>query len=200
MALPDILPDDVPDEVEIHPWTREEYERAAEAGVFGERRVELVAGTVYDLMTPQRSPHATAVHKALSAFHAAFPSGWYIRCQCPLALAPQSMPEPDIAVVVGEPDDYLEQHPSAAALVLEVVDSSQLHDRKRKAAIYVAAGIPEYWLLNLRFDALEVLRDPADGVYRSRQLYHRGTTLSPLAGPAMPIAVSDLLPRHPPAS
>jgi hypothetical protein len=35
-----------------HRWSREEYEQMAETGVFGDRRVELVDGVVYD-MTPQ---------------------------------------------------------------------------------------------------------------------------------------------------
>jgi len=36
-------------------WTREEYEQAAEAGLFQDRRVELVDGAVYD-MAAQLSP------------------------------------------------------------------------------------------------------------------------------------------------
>jgi Uma2 family endonuclease len=205
MALPDILPDDVfaedieSDAVKIHQWTREEYEQAAEAGLFKDRRVELVDGVVYD-MPPQLSPHATGLQKALWALRAAFPSGWDIRSQLPLALGPKSMPEPDIAVVVGDPDDYLAQHPSEAVLVVEVADSSQFHDRKRKAKIYAGAAFPEYWIVNLRFDVVEVLRDPADGVYRTRKTYRRGETISPLARPDASIAVDDLLPRHAAAS
>jgi Uma2 family endonuclease len=107
----------------------------------------------------------------------------------PLALGPPSEPEPDIAVVAGEPDDYLDHHPSTAVLVVEVADSSQFHDRKRKAAVYARAELPNYWIVNLRFDRIEVLRDPADGLYRARRIYRRGETISPLARPEAALAV-----------
>ena len=98
MALPD---------VEVHRWTRKEYEKAAYAGAFGDRRVELVDGVVYD-MTAQHSPHAAGIQKARRALEAAFPASRYdIRAQMPLALSRFSMPEPDLAVVPGEPDDYV---------------------------------------------------------------------------------------------
>jgi Uma2 family endonuclease len=197
MALPDLRPenDSDLDEVEAHAWTRKEYEQAAEAGVFGDRRVELIDGTVFDIMAPQKSSHATGVHKGLRALSAAFPAGWTIRCQSPLALGVRSMPEPDLAVVAGEPDDYADHHPAAAALIVEVADSSQLHDRKRKARIYAAAGIPDYWIMNLRRDVIEVFRDPAKNVYRWRKNFRRGDVISPVVLPEVSVAVDDLLPR-----
>jgi Uma2 family endonuclease len=188
-----------PDAMEIHQWTWEEYEQMATAGVFKDRRVELVGGVIYD-MTPQQSPHATGIRKVSRALEAVFAAGYDVRAQLPLHLGPHSMPEPDIAVVRGEPDDYVDHHPREAVLVVEVADSSQLHDRKRKAEIYAEAGIPEYWILNLRFDVLEVLRDPAGCAYRTRQVVRRGESLSPLARPEAVLAVDDLLPRHAPAS
>lgn len=184
--------------MKIRQWTREEYEQAAEAGLFQDRRVELVDGALYD-MAAQRSPHATCVRLVARALEKVFREGYDVRSQMPLSLGPLSEPEPDIAVVVGEPDDYLAHHPSTAVLVVEVADSSQLHDRKRKAAVYARAGLPDYWIANLRFDLIEVLRDPVDGVYRTRKVYRRGETISPLARPEASIAVDDILP-HVPAS
>ena len=106
------------------------------------------------------------------------------------------MPEPDLAVLPGEPDDYVDHHPSEALLVVEVTDTSQHHDRKRKPGIYAFAGIPEYWILNLRRDAVEVLRDPKGGEYRKKLVFRRGQRISPLARPEASIAVDDLLPRQ----
>lgn len=187
MALPD---------VEVHRWTRKEYERAAYAGAFGDRRVELIDGVVYD-MTPQYSPHATGVTKAYRALTAAFPSGFTIRSQMPLALGRYSMPEPDVAVVPGEPDDYGKQHPSKALLVLEVADSSQYHDRVRKVELYARAGIQDYWILNIAQDVLEVYREPLKGSYRQKLTLRRGEGIAPLACPELSIAVVDLLPKRP---
>ena len=186
MALPD---------VEIHRWTRKEYEKAAYAGAFGDRRVELIDGVVYD-MSPQDSPHATGVTKVLRALTVAFPPSEYVlRSQMPLALGRLSMPEPDLAVVPGEPEDYLKSHPASAVLVVEVADSSQYHDRVRKAKIYAQAGIQDYWISNLVRDVLEVYRDPVKGVYQQMLTLQRGERIAPLARPDVAIAVGDILPR-----
>jgi len=209
MAIADILPADVTeddfedvgvDAVAVHTWTREDYERMAELGFFQDQRVELVDGVVYEFMTPQLSPHATGVQKGLRALRAAFPADCDIRSQLPLILGLKSMPEPDLAVVVGEPDDYVHTHPSTAILIVEVADSSLLHDKKRKAEVYAAAGIADYWITNLRTDAVEVFRDPREGAYQTRRICRRGETISPLARPEASVAVDDLLPRHEPAS
>ncbi|HKH47620.1 MAG TPA: Uma2 family endonuclease [Thermoanaerobaculia bacterium] len=186
MALPD---------VEVHRWTRKEYERAAYAGAFGDRRVELVDGVVYD-MAPQHSPHATGVTKAYRALTAAFVSGFTVRSQMPLALGQYSMPEPDVAVVPGEPDDYVKAHPKTALLVVEVADSSQYHDRVRKVEIYARAGIQDYWISNLAQDLLEVYREPVKGSYRQKLTLRRGERIAPLASPGVVIAVDDLLPKR----
>ena len=45
-----------------HSWTRMEYDRMVEAGVFPpDSRLELIEGEIVD-MTPQGSGHVTAVH------------------------------------------------------------------------------------------------------------------------------------------
>lgn len=191
MAIPDLKSD-----VEAHRWTRKEYERAAYAGAFGDRRVELVDGVVYD-MAPQHSPHATAVQKARRALERAFPpSGYDIRVQMPLLLGRYSMPEPDLAVVPGEPDDYVKSHPRSAILILEVADSSQHHDRVRKMETYARFNISEYWIANLAHDFLEVYREPLRGSYQVKLVLHRGERISPLARPEVSIPVDDILPRQ----
>lgn len=181
--------------IEAHRWTREKYEQAAAAGIFGEDRVELVDGVIYD-MTPQNSPHMTGVRKVQKAFERVFQAGYDVRPQGPLALGAESMPEPDVAVVVGEPDDYSAAHPTTALLVVEVSDASELHDRNRKAALYARAGIPEYWILNLVRDHLEVYRDPVEDAYRTREIVGRGSAVAPVARPDCRIALEDLLPRR----
>jgi Uma2 family endonuclease len=179
--------------IDFHRWTREEYEQMADSGLFPpEAKVELIEGIVYD-MTPQSSGHTTCVHLAAEAIRPAFP-GSYLRIQSPLSLGERSAPEPDLAVVAGSPRDYRDSHPSTALLVVEVADHSLLHDRKRKLPLYAAAGIPETWILNLKQKALEVHRDPVDGVYRSRAVLRAGDSVTPLAGPGVSIAVADLLP------
>lgn len=180
--------------VEVHRWTREEYERMAAAGFFPpEARVELVEGVVYD-MAPQTSFHSTGVYAFEEELRAVFSSGYAIRAQMPLALGDDSEPEPDIAVVPGSFKDYAYAHPTTAVLVVEVADSSISHDKRRKIPLYAQAGIPESWLLNLRRKVLEVYRDPVDGLYRSRTLLRLGDTVSPLARPEAVLSVASFFP------
>jgi Uma2 family endonuclease len=179
--------------IEPHRWTREEYEQMAGAGLFApEARVELVEGIVYDRLS-QTPAHVTSVHLAAEALRLAFP-GRYVRIQFPLALGSHSEPEPDVAVVPGGPRDYPDSHPATALLIVEVADSSLLHDRKRKLPVYAAAGIAEVWILDLKRRALEVYRDPGKDAYRSKTILRAGDSVSPLAGSGVSIAVADLLP------
>jgi len=102
--------------VEPHPrlWTRDEYYKMAEAGVFrpGER-VELIGGKIV-VMSPQNSPHATTIILLEDALRTIFASGYVVRAQLPLDLNPSSQPEPDIMVVCGTARDYASAHPSTA--------------------------------------------------------------------------------------
>lgn len=180
--------------LEFRHWTREEYERLVAEGFFqsGER-LELVDGQICE-MTPQSVPHAVGVRLARRELGRTFSEGFDILVQMPLALDDDSEPEPDLAVVRGnDPRENLTSHPTTAVLVIEVADSSLRRDRE-KAALYARAGIPDYWIMNLRDRCLEVLRDPQNGVYRSRTVLRAGDSVSPLARPDVSIAVTDLLP------
>ncbi len=180
--------------VETHRWTREEYERMAEAGLFPpDQRVELVDGIVYD-MTPQSSFHATAVQLTRTALERVFGEGYDIRTQMPLVLDPDSEPEPDVAVVRGTTRDFRDRHPTTAVLVVEAADSSLGHDRRRKAPLYARHGIPELWVIDLRAGGVQVHRDPEGAAYRSVAVLGRTDSLRPLAAPpGPPIPVADLL-------
>jgi Uma2 family endonuclease len=180
--------------VDSRRWTREDYERLAGDGYFkpGER-VELLDGVIYE-MTPQKSPHATGVRLTARALEGWFREGFDVRAQMPLAVGPDSEPEPDIAVVYGAPRDFAASHPTIAVLVVEVSDSSLYRDRKLKASLYARAGIAEYWLLNLVKRCLEVYRDPQDGTYASRFVLRKGDSVSPISRPEASIAVASLLP------
>jgi Uma2 family endonuclease len=184
----------------IH-WTRDDYYRLAEAGVFEGRRVELIKGQIYE-MSPQKSKHTLGVTRGDRILSAVFePLGCYVRAQFPLELGADSDPEPDLAVVTGQPEDYADAHPTTAALIVEVADTSLEMDRGRKASLYASAGIAEYWIVNLVGRQLEVYRDPAPDPdqpygcgYASVTIHTRGEVVSPLAAPGAAVAVADLLP------
>src|SRR5574342_744905 len=91
-------------------WSRIEYERLIDLGVFqpGEP-IELIGGELM-VAQPQGAPHYTAIMKTAKALEAAFGPGWHVRTQGPIGLDDDSEPEPDVAVVPGSPDDYGRAH------------------------------------------------------------------------------------------
>jgi Uma2 family endonuclease len=188
---------------EPHPrlWTREEYYKMAEAGVFrpGER-VELIGGRIV-AMSPQNSPHFTAISLVEDALRMIFGAGHVVRVQGPLDVSPSSQPEPDIAVVRGTVRDYASGHPTTALLVVEISESTLTFDRGEKASLYASADIPEYWIVNLLDRRLEVYRDPVPVTgqpygygYRSCSHYFADDEVTPLGVSRGIVKVSDLLP------
>jgi len=148
-------------------------------------------------MTPQNPPHAAGVAMANEALLRAIGSGAHVRPQLSLVLGRHSVAEPDLAVVPGSAADYRAAHPTTAWLVIEVADTSLKQDRITKAAIYAAAGIPEYWIVNLRDCVLEVMRDPdlAHARWRDVRIVGRNVRLELVALPGTSVVVADLLPE-----
>ncbi len=173
-------------------WSRRQYEQMIEAGVFDEdARVELLHGEVVT-MSPQSSRHATIVTLVAEALREVVEEGWYVREQLPLALDPDSEPEPDVAVVAGVPLDYFDDHPSTALLVVEVADCSRKKDSTAKVALYAWHGIREYWLLDLVEYHLVVYRQPGPDGYAERIVLSSDETVTAPETTA-PIAVENLL-------
>jgi Uma2 family endonuclease len=164
--------------------------------VLAERdRVELLEGVVV-AMAPQNPPHAAGVARVDGAIRRLIGDGAHVRPQLSLVLT-RSVPEPDLAVVPGAADDYQTSHPSTALLMIEVADSSLAQDRLSKARIYAAAGIPEYWIVNLVDEVVEVMRDPDPpaALYRDVRSAARGERLELVALAGAALDAAELLPR-----
>jgi Uma2 family endonuclease len=184
-------------------WTREEFHRAANLGLFGpEERLELIGGRIFKKMT-QNPPHSIALGKVSRTLARVFGPDFYILHQQPVVLSTDGESEPDVAVVPGSPDDYPD-HPTQAdvRLLVEISDATLRFDRGRKSALYAEAGIGEYWILNLNDRQLEVRRDPGPHLTNPRRFVCRdettlgeADTVTPLAVPNAVVRVVDLLPR-----
>lgn len=181
-------------------WTREEYVRLAELGAFEGQRVELIAGEIIEHMSPQGEPHSATIVRAMHFLIRAFGPESFLRIQMPLAATPDAMPEPDLAIVAGKPGDS-PAPPNTALLVIEVADSSLAVDRGPKSSLYAAAGVPDYWIVDLPNRCIEVRRTPiADAAqanafrYATTFIVAPGQTVAPLAAPQAPIDPADLLP------
>jgi Uma2 family endonuclease len=76
----------------------------------------------------------------------------------------QSEPQPDLAVfAIGSARPY---HYASAALVIEVSVSSLRHDLLIKARLYAEAGVPEYWVVDVKGRRVIRHREPNGDIYR----------------------------------
>ena len=182
------------------PLRRREYDRLVALGMFVGERLELLDGSLV-VREPQGSVHAAIAARVGEVLAEAFGAGWHCRLHAPLAVDDASEPEPDVAVVAGGALDYLAAHPSSAALVVEVADSSRRLDRRLKTGLYARARLPEYWIVNLVDGVLEVHRDPCQvpdepygWAYRSVEILRPPAAATPVGAPARSIPVAELLP------
>src|SRR3954451_15126883 len=138
-------------------WTVDQFHYLGDLGMFEGRRAMLIDGVIVEEGT-MNPPHRIALELASEALRTAFGPGWRICVQMPLVLGQSTDPEPDIAVVAGTPRGTT-THPTTAALVVEVADSSLRFDTTAKLALYAAAPIAEYWVLDVNARQLLVFRD-----------------------------------------
>lgn len=158
--------------------------------------VELLDGVIV-AEPPQDPAHATAIMRLGRRVRDAIGERALIRVQLPFIAGPFSVPEPDLAVVGGRESDYETQHPAAALLIVEASFSSLPQDRLSKQRIYAAAGCPEYWIVNLRDECVEVYRAPDVGarMYSEHFVARRGDEIRFVALPEATVRVTDLLPE-----
>jgi Uma2 family endonuclease len=83
-------------------------------------------------------------------------------------------------------------HPRSALLVVEVAGESLRFDRYAKAAIYAAAGIPEYWIFDIEGRRVEVYCDvePSAAKYRSVRTLEPDARLDSRAVPALSLPLA----------
>jgi len=174
----------------------EQYELMVDAGVFSGRhrqRVELIHGELRE-MVPIGTRHADMVDEL---------GDWStenlgrqrvrIRIQQPLALPEfDSEPEPDLAWVM--PRIYRQQHPRPAdvLLLVEVAEESLAYDCGVKAELYAAAGIDDYWVIDLVDECVRVFRRPEGGKYQDVRVIRGDEEVHPLRFPQIALTPSAI--------
>ena len=179
--------------VTLAKWTIEEYHQMIEAGIFDNRRVELLRGEIVE-MSPEGEPHAYFSTEAGEYLSKLLGSRAKIRPAKPITLPNNSEPEPDIAIVKPLGREYLQHHPYPEDIfwLIEYSNSSLEKDLETKTKIYAEVGIIEYWVINLKKRQLIVFREPSDGGYASKSTMTEGT-ICPLAFPDVAVSVEMIV-------
>ena len=84
----------------------------------------------------------------------------------------------------------------APDIVVEVLSTNRHHDLARKRALYQAAGIPEYWLVDGDANTLAVLGLGNDGIYRESATLTAADTLTTPLFPDFTLPLAQLF-NHP---
>jgi Uma2 family endonuclease len=183
-------------DVALRPMTRDEYHLAIDAGVYPDYRyLELIKGQVTKRMT-HTPPRAKTVRKLTKWLDGTVPGDCIVSAQFPIALDSLSEPEPDIAIAQGTEDDFGFEHPrpDQTRLIVEVADSSLHQDLNVKLPLYATAGIPEFWVVDLKGQRILVHREPIEDRYRSVSEFGIDGVIEASWCPGATLAVRDLLP------
>jgi Uma2 family endonuclease len=159
-----------------HRLSPERYQRLVDTGFFHENEpIFLWHGQLVEKMG-KGQPHNTAFTQLNILLCKMVPAGWHLRPEQPVALG-DSIPEPDFSIVRGHPRDYLRTPPTASdtALLIEVADSSLTVDSGAVLTEFARYAIPEYWIVNLVQQRIEIYTDPTGPIespdYRTRRNY-----------------------------
>ena len=85
-----------------------------------------------------------------------------------VALSDHDLPEPDI-LLTSAPDGDGPVPCDSVALIVEVADTTLAFDLGRKLQMYAAAGVPEYWVVDIDADSIHQMWSPTEGEYSGRR-------------------------------
>ncbi|MEV6754725.1 Uma2 family endonuclease [Streptomyces sp. NPDC051214] len=113
---------------------------------------ELIDGSLV-FVSPQRDFHSIMIDLLVAGLRRTVPGSLKVRREMTVVLDPRNGPEPDVSLVRAEAVTGMEQTRFAAAdvlLAIEVVSpDSEARDRDTKPHKYAAAGIPNFWLVEM---------------------------------------------------
>jgi Uma2 family endonuclease len=174
----------------LHRFSSGDYLEMIEKGVLGRHtRVELVGGYIVN-MSPQGSRHnyfLGCLNRLAVPLHDRF----FVLVQGTLTVSEGQIFDPDFLLLRQKPEAYKQKLPDASDvhLVVEAADSSLRFDKQVKLPVYAAAGIPEYWIVDVERELIVIHRDPVGATYKLVETRQGDDIVSPLGAPEFSFAV-----------
>ena len=146
--------------------TVEEFLLLDESGTFKNAgRVELIDGEIL-VMSPLHLPHAHVHGRLIWAFGDALRDnnlGLDFVAPVSARLDEHNLPEADLLVVSLVEETFAS--PSSIRIAVEVSASSLRHDLGAKARLYARAGLPEYWIADVKAGRIIRMSEPKGDTY-----------------------------------
>lgn len=104
-----------------------------------------------------------------------------------------NMVQPDLVVVCDPKQITKRGVVGPPSLVVEVLSpSTAKNDRLVKSEIYARFGVPEYWIVDLEAQAIEVYLLERPGVWRMPAIYKPGAVIEATAAPGLRVPVAEV--------
>ena len=149
--------------------TVDDFLRLDETGVFGTDRTELLDGDII-IMNAEYRPHGRIRDELYYRLRRLIEElgGDLYPLGASVALSDHSMPLPDIVLtraLKGEGPIPLD----SVAMIIEVSASTLQRDTTDKVAIYAAALVPEYWIVDVSGRTIHQMWSPSGGRYEGHR-------------------------------
>ncbi len=181
-------------------FTLADVDALVRAGVLAENaRVELIDGELIQ-MASEGGPHVRHKVELTRWFVRRLPDSYRLAPDATLRLAEDNAPEPDLYIFPAILREEDVRGPDAL-LVIEIADTTQKYDLRRKATLYARFDVPEYWVVDVPRQCVHVHRDPDLAGYTSLIIAGYDDVLEPSKIPGLALRLADLerLNLQPPA-
>lgn len=158
----------------------DQYHKMAEVGLLApDARVELIEGEVVD-MAPIGIRHASMVDTLTETLIQKLAGQATVRVQGPVRLSQRTEPQPDLAILRKQPNNYRDAQATAAdvLLIIEVSDATLKFDLTNKASLYARYSIPELWVVDVDQNELHVFRTPTQDGYSQHAVLRAPETVN----------------------
>lgn len=162
--------------LELLSWDIARYHAAAEAGLLGDRRLELLDGLIAVVPNPDQF-HEWMIRQVIKLLVDALGDIALVDKGQPVQLSETSEPVPDIVVLKPQTHEYKRVRPTASDvyLIIEVGNSTPERDTEIKRPLYARFGIQEYWVFDLQASELRVFRKLINDDYQSDSVWAEDT-------------------------
>jgi Uma2 family endonuclease len=173
-------------------WSIDDYHQMVDSGLLDDRAVELINGEIIQ-MAPEGVGHSFYCNHTAEYLRGLCGDRVRVHEAHPITLPNDSEPEPDIAIVKTPADRYRTHHPYPDDIfwLIEIANSTLIKDLGVKKELYAAAGIAEYWVMDLQKVELVVFRDLNGDIYQSETHLNSGT-ISSIAFPDLAVDINRL--------
>jgi Uma2 family endonuclease len=152
-------------------FSRRDYLLLSESGAFDAvAKAELIEGVIV-AVNAQFSRHIRAqglLYRALADACDRLGGEFEAWVEGSVAIDDHSMPQPDIFVSRGLPDEGPVPVDSIA-LVIEIADTTRAFDLEDKVRLYAGAGLPEYWVADVTGRAIHQMWEASGDAYGERR-------------------------------